>query len=183
MVFQMEGSVISKVCGPVFDREVQRVKEMFFNLLPGETFCLEETAFATRYLDRYHEHLYFYWMDKVNVYLSNNVDWIGKYYVSKEPSGFAGAWFHMFEVTEPGENGVERIRIKINTSITADPFIKARLLHEIVRILPHNMILGKPYYNGSDKRLHLGDSVGAGRKSGAYQRYLAESLVNHCCLT
>lgn len=167
--------MMEKLVGPCFKPEVQQVVDIEF----GETGCVvvSEEVFASRFRNDYRAHLHVYWMDKMRCYFLQR-DWIGRVFKSESERGFCTDWFSMHEINMNGRRG-----LKINMAITANRFHEARLIQDIQELFPlFDLRIGLPFFNGTDKKTHLGDTVGEGENSGAYQRYLAEHSCKNACL-
>lgn len=182
MVFSIDRQ---RLKGPILQNEIQACKEIYFGMYrPEQIMVMEETVFASRWPKVHSKHITTHWQDKLYCYFRLEESWIGKVYLSEDPLGFAGSWFHLFYNND--ESGTAP-KFQINTTVIANRFHAAKLREDVIAMFPNiPLYKGAPYYNGSDQMTHIGTVAGDAddpRNSGAYQRHLAEIQVVNACLS
>lgn len=168
MLFTKKGKGIGKLVGPVFEKEIGKTKEIYFNT--DNVQIVEENAFKVRYSKRYIAHIKDHWCDKVYCYLLNNIDWVGQIYSVPNQKMFCNDWFTIFEHVH--EN--ELISLELRFSINSSPFYSARMLYDLKKILPVVITEGKRYFRAKDGQIYNG--------TRGLSRYLGEQLIENMCL-
>jgi hypothetical protein len=167
MMCVQHGNEFKEIIGPFFYGEKDKIKALCFPNKP--TVLIEETVFMTKFPERYKNHLYYNWYDKMYCYFTTNAYWIGNVQVSIETRSVKGSWFGLFEIMdEDGDSYFE-----LRTSIVANQFYVAKLKQDLIEIDCMELTIGQDFYMSNNKVFN----------DNAISRYLAEKCCTESCLS
>jgi hypothetical protein len=168
ILFTKRGRGIAKIIGPVFEHELDFIKNNKFSN-PNTVRISEETAFASQYFDQYHTHIQQHWIDKVYCYLAVNADWIGPVNCSSAEKCFCAKWFGIFEMADE----YDQMYLQLNISVDANPFYVAKLTLDLEEMCICDVLRGDDYYEDSKGEIHTEDPL---------TLKLATDAISHMCL-
>lgn len=149
-----------------------------------KSYVIEETAFATMYVNQYWNHLQKYWIDKLYCYFTLNASWIGYVNCSYENQLCKSTWFTVLETTvldkDFDDEDFEAMLpdepyLQINFKSGANPFYVARFKQDMQDMNLMFTKVGDDYYEDKKGQLFVGEQ--------AITRELADSLIDHMCMS
>lgn len=169
IMFTKKGRGLGRVVGPFFIDRKDQIKNEYFSQY-RQIYMIEETAFATRYPEKYFSHIQTAWIDKLYCYFMHHSSWIGKVRVSVADKMCQSEWFGLFEMQSAKGDKY----FQLSLAIDCNRFYSARFKQDLLELDLMPVSMGKEYYQ---------DKKGSIFTERPISRYLANQLVDNMCLS